>query len=215
MLPLKVPIDIGRDAASDAARRELSKAVYAAGRPSLEQRVISWLIDKIFGALSAAASVVPGGAVGLVVLAVLLAVVVVVVIRRTGPLRATATADAPLFAGRPRSAQQYRSAADAAATAGDWDEAVRQRFRAIVRSAEERDILDSRPGRTADEAATAAAAALPACADGLRAAAEAFDDVAYGGRPGSQRTDADLRAVDRAVATARATVDPAAAAPLR
>ena len=48
MLPLKVPIDIGRDAASDAARRELSKAVYAAGRPSLEQRVISWLIDKIF-----------------------------------------------------------------------------------------------------------------------------------------------------------------------
>jgi len=216
---LKVPIDISRDAAADAARRELSKAVYAAGRPSLEQRIIRWMVDKIFTALSDAASVVPGGAVGLVALAILVIVVVVVLVRRTGPLRTTATADAPLFAGRPRSAREYRAAADTAAAAGAWGEAVRQRFRAIVRSIEERDILDDRPGRTAAEAATAAAAALPACADRLRAAAQAFDDVAYGGDPGSPHTDAELRELDRAVAAARPSLDPAgdagALAPLR
>ena len=55
-------------------------------------------------------------------------------------------------------------------------------MRAIVRSLEERALLDPRPGRTADEAAAEAGRALPAHADRLRAAARDFDDVTYGGR---------------------------------
>jgi Domain of unknown function (DUF4129) len=207
MFPLNVPIDIGRDSAAEAARRELSKAVYAAGRPSLEQRAVIWVIDKIAGALGAAASVVPGGAIGLVALVAVLAVVIVVVVRRTGPLRRTATADAPLFVGRPRSAAQYRSAADAAAALCDWDEAVLQRFRAVVRSIEERDILDARPGRTADEAAAEAGLSLPSCAARLRSAARSFDDVAYGGRPGDHQADTDLRELDRQLSAARPVDD--------
>jgi hypothetical protein len=145
----------------------------------------------------------PGGVVSLLGLLVVVGLVVLVIARRVGPLRPGVLADVPLFVGRQRSAAQYRASADAAAAAGDWDEAVRQRFRAVVRSLEEREILDPRPGRTADEAAADAGRAMPSCADGLRAAARSFDDVAYGGRARDQGADADLRELDRRLAATR------------
>ena len=57
-----------------------------------------------------------------------------------------------------------------------------ERFRAIVRELEERAVLAEQPGRTAGEAAAAAAGRLPALAAELAAAARLFDDVRYGGR---------------------------------
>lgn len=69
-------------------------------------------------------------------------------------------------------------------------------MRAVVRSLEERTLLDPRPGRTADEAAAEAAASLPDHAEALRAAARAFDDVTYGGRPADADMYARLRTLD-------------------
>lgn len=202
-LPLVVPIDVGRAEAADAARRELAKAVYDDARPSLPQRILEWVIGKIQDLFSSLAGATPGGYVGLVVLLLLVALVVAVIIWRVGRPRRTATAEVPLFVGRVRSAAEHRAAADAAAAAGDWDEAVRQRFRAIVRSLEERDVLEPRPGRTADEAASVAAVAMPSCAAGLRAAARSFDDIAYGYRARDQRSDRDLRELDEQLAATR------------
>lgn len=101
-----------------------------------------------------------------------------------------------LFADGPRSAADHRSAADAHAAAGRWTEAVQERMRAVVRSLEERTLLDPRPGRTADEAAAEAALSLPDHAADLRAAARTFDDVTYGGRTADADTYARLRALD-------------------
>ncbi len=203
-LPLDVPIDIGRDPAAEAARRELAKAVYAQSRPSVTQQIVGWVVDHVLAAIARAASLAPGGSVGLVVLVGLLVLVVVVVLRRTGSvLRSGPAQDGRLFTGRPRTAAEYRAAADTAAAVGDWDEAVRQRFRAVVRSLEERDILEPRPGRTADEAAAEASRDLPLCADALRAAAYSFDDVAYGGRAQDQQADTALRELERQLAAAR------------
>ncbi len=204
---LDVPVDVGRGDAAAAARRELSKAVYADARPSIPQLVLTWVLKKIAELLSRAVSVAPGGALGLVALLAILALVAVVVLRRVGRLRRAETDDVPVFVGRPRSAAEYRATADAAAAQGDWDEAVRQRFRAVIRSLEERDVLDPRPGRTADEAASDAARAMPSCAVGLRAAARSFDDVAYGHRPRDQRSDAELRELDRRLAATRPLLD--------
>ena len=208
---LDVPIDVGRQEAADAARRELSKAIYADARPSLPQRIIDWVIEHVGRALGAVAQATPGGFVSLVLLVVIVALVVFVVVRRAGLIRRTATAEVPLFIGRARSAAEYRAVADSAAASGDWDEAVRQRFRAIVRSLEERDILEPRAGRTADEAAAEAARSLPSCAAGLRAAARSFDDVAYGKRPRDQTADAALRDLDRELAATRPIRDLSAA----
>ena len=204
---LDVPVDVGRQEAAEAARRELAKAIYAEGRPSLPQRILSWVVQRVADIISSLASVAPGGFVGLVALLVIVAVVVIVIARRTGRLRRAETADLSVFVGRLRSAAEYRAAADTAAARGDWDEAVRQRFRAVVRSLEERDILDPRPGRTADEAAADAARAMPSCAVGLRAAARSFDDVAYGSQARDQRSDAALRDLDKQLAATRPAHD--------
>jgi hypothetical protein len=72
-------------------------------------------------------------------------------------------------------------------------------MRAVVRALEERALLDIRPGRTADEAATEAGRALPAHRDRLRAAARDFDDVAYGGRSGSGPSYRRLAELDHAL----------------
>lgn len=110
--------------------------------------------------------------------------------------RRTSTGPADLFDDALRSAADHRTAADAHAAAGRWTEAVQERMRAVVRSLEERTLLDPRPGRTADEASAEAAASLPDHAEALRAAARAFDDVTYGGRPADADMYARLRTLD-------------------
>ncbi len=196
----EVPVDLGREEAQRLAEEELAKPAYHVDDPSLFERAIQWLIDKVGELLETASRVLPGGLWGLALLVVLGVVVVAVVLWRGGPLRRSAAGDTALFVGQARSAVQHRRAADQAAASGRWEEAVRERYRAIVRSLEERTILEARPGRTADEAAADAALALPLLAENLRTAALTFDAVVYGGRPASSTDDRFLRELDRAVA---------------
>jgi hypothetical protein len=111
-----------------------------------------------------------------------------------------------------RTSAQLRAAADDAAGRGDWTLAVAERFRAVVRALEERAVLDERPGRTAQEAAEAAAERLPGLAGPLHVAASRFDDVVYGDLPAGPADDAAVRALDEQVSAARAeSVAPAEA----
>lgn len=79
-------------------------------------------------------------------------------------------------------ATDYRARAEAAAAAGKWGDAVVDRFRAVVRSAEDRAILDPQPGRTADEAARALSVPFNSQSGRLARAAATFDGVRYGNR---------------------------------
>lgn len=113
------------------------------------------------------------------------------------PRRTTATAGGgALFDDAPRAAADHRSAAATHAAAERWSTAVQEQMRAIVRSLEERALLDPRPGRTAAEAASEAARPLPAHAAGLRGAAEDFGAVTYGGRTADRRMYQRLRDLD-------------------
>ncbi len=190
------PLTLPRDPAREAARRELSKGMYHQNDPSWYERAMDafweWL-DKVLGAASAAT---PGGPLGLVVIVLAVLALLGALWWRLGtPRRAAASATA-LFDDRPRSAAEHRAAAEARAAQGHWNQAVQERMRAVVRSLEERALLDARPGRTADEAASEAGSALPAHADRLRAAARDFDDVTYGGRSASEETYLRLAALD-------------------
>jgi hypothetical protein len=200
VLPGSVPVDVGRDQAAAAAQAELAKPAYAAASPSLVEQIARWLGDLLGRVIGAVGSVGPGGIVGLVVLAALVVLIVVLVRWRVGPLRRSAADDHSVFVGQVRSAADHRAEADRAVAAGDWDEAVRQRFRALVRALEERDVLDPRPGRTADEAAAEAARVLTTSAQALSSAARAFDDVAYGGLHADAEADRRMRMVDEQVA---------------
>ncbi|MFJ4774737.1 DUF4129 domain-containing protein [Streptomyces sp. NPDC088762] len=190
------PVTTPREPAQEAAERELSKPMYHENDPGLLDRalrkVLSWL-DDLFDAASGAT---PGGTLGLLVIALLVVLAVAALWWRLGSPRRLATSTGHLFDEGVRSAADHRTAAEAHAAAGRWTEAVQERMRAVVRSLEERTLLDPRPGRTADEAAAEAAVSLPAHAADLRAAARTFDDVTYGGRTADADTYTRLRTFD-------------------
>ncbi|MFI1458948.1 DUF4129 domain-containing protein [Streptomyces roseus] len=197
------PVTTPREPAREAAERELSKPLYHQDDPGLLQRALDRFWDWVGTLFDHASGATPGGALGLAAIAVLVALAVAALWWRLGSPRRTATGAAALFGGGPRSAADHRAAAEALAAQSRWTAAVQERMRAVVRSLEERTVLDPRPGRTADEAAAEAAAALPDHAEALRAAARAFDDVTYGGRPAHAEMYDRLRTLDLALTHAK------------
>jgi hypothetical protein len=203
---LAVPVELGRDAARDAAHEELSRQVYQQARPGLVERALQWLYEQVVGLLNDAGGASPGGYAGMIVIVLLVVVAIVAVRLKVGPFGKARRVEQALFVGGPRSAAEHRRAADVHATAGEWAEAVRERLRAVIRSLEERALLDPRAGRTADEAAAEAGTALPECAASLRAATRVFDEIWYGGREASAASDQVLRDLDDRVRTSRSVL---------
>jgi hypothetical protein len=199
-----VPVVPDGEQARQWLERELADPVYHQG-PSLLQRLLDWL-----GELFAGADGVPLGNLGTVLVVVaVLGLLVLIAFLVTGPVRRgrrRGRGGAVLDADDRRSAADLRAAADAAAARGDWSAAVPDRFRAVVRSLEERTVLDERPGRTAHEAVEAAGLRLPAHAGDLREAGALFDDVVYGHRVPRPADDAALRGLEDRVAATRPTL---------
>ncbi|MFG2276896.1 DUF4129 domain-containing protein [Streptomyces chartreusis] len=191
------PLTTPRDPAREAARRELSKGMYHENDPSWFQRALDSFWDWVEDLFNSASTVTPGGPLGLVVVILVVVAVIGALWWRLGTPRRQPTSSAALFDDRPRSAAEHRAAAEAHAAQGHWNQAVQERMRAIVRSLEERALLDVRPGRTADEAAAEAGRSLPAHTDRLRAAARDFDDVTYGGRTATQQAYRRIAELDR------------------
>ncbi|MGV4986119.1 DUF4129 domain-containing protein [Streptomyces sp. NRAIS4] len=191
------PVTIPRDPAREAARRELSKRMYHEHDPGLFQRALNAFWDWLDRMLGSAASATPGGTVGLIVVVLFVVAVLAALWWRLGTPRRQPASAAVLFDDRPRSAAEHRAAAEAHAAQGHWNQALQERMRAIVRSLEERTLLDVRPGRTADEAAAEAGRTLPAHTDRLRATAREFDDVTYGGRRATDQSYHRIAELDR------------------
>ncbi len=186
-------IDIDRDAAHQAAQAELNKPIYSKG--SAEQQIAEWLNETIYRLLQKTASL-PGGWLTATVLFIMLVVALAVAVRiarRT--MRTNRGGDYQLFEAAQLTAAQHRATAEKYAAQGEWAAAIRHRLRAVARQLEETGVLNPAPGRTANELALDAGAALPHLAGELSRAATAFNDVTYGEQPGTQdayRMIADL-----------------------
>lgn len=116
-----------------------------------------------------------------------------------GPKHLGASAERPLTG-----AALHRHNAEQASRGGDWQEAIRERFRAVIAVLDERALLPERRDRTADEAARDAGLLLPEHAEALRHSARAFDEVEYGEYLGSPEGYTVICAVDDAVSTQQA-----------
>ncbi|MDQ7809237.1 DUF4129 domain-containing protein [Amycolatopsis sp. A133] len=191
-----VPVDIDRDAARRAAAEELADPKYRDARPNILQQIGQWLGERLEELLNSLSSDVPGGIFGVLLVVALLIVLVVVILLRTGKITRTSRVDRTVFGEKRKSADEYRRSAAEAAAASRFDDAVRDRFRAVVRALEERALLDPRSGRTADEAAAEVGQLLPNVADQLRQGARLFDDVHYGGREGTEAAYRTLTELD-------------------
>lgn len=187
-------IDIDRDAAQQAAQRELEKPIYP--KQPLSDQVVAWL-NKLLFTLVQKGSSVSGGWFTITVLLILLAIGVAVVVhltRRT--MRTHRGGDYQLFDTGQLTAAQHRAAAENYAADGNWSAAIRHRLRAVASELEETGVLVPAPGRTANELAADAGTALPHLAGELTEAATAFNDVTYGERPGTQTTYQTITELD-------------------
>ncbi|AGW42214.1 hypothetical protein O159_22440 [Leifsonia xyli subsp. cynodontis DSM 46306] len=192
--------------AHDWIRQELVKPEYQAAKPT-------WfdLVWKAVGDGLAALFQGSGGDAGPVLLAVIVLIVAGIVVaaffvfgRPRVNRQAAASRRAVLGGVDARTAQELRSAAAAAARAGDWALAIEEQFRALAVGLDERTLVSLSPGTTATEFAARAAAAVPEEAETLREASRAFDDVRYLDRPGTESRYQLLVALDQRLQTRRA-----------
>ncbi|SFR99388.1 protein of unknown function [Microbacterium sp. cf046] len=199
------PLTPDGDEARRWAERELSDPAYAAAEPTPLDRIaqaIAEFFESLFGTqLSGDWGPWFGVIAAVVVVLVIVAAFLVWGVPRTTGRARAATA---LF-GRDeqRSAAGLRRDAASHASKGEWDAAIVLRFRALARGLVERGAVDTPPGATVHAFARAAARAFPASADELETAAEAFDDVRYLRRPGTEELYRRIAAVDDAVSAAR------------
>ena len=186
-------IDIDREAAREAAERELAKPIYP--KASLTDRIGEW-IDEFLNRLVAKGSTVPGGWLTISVLVILVLVALIVGVRiARNTMRTSRSGDYGLFGAHELTAAEHRATAERAAAQADWAAAIRHRLRAVARQLEEAGTLNPVPGRTATELAHDAGGLLPGFAGDFARAATTFNDVTYGERPGTEpgyRMIADL-----------------------
>jgi hypothetical protein len=199
--------DITRDGARDAARRELSDPRYRVDEPSFVERAYQWVMDKIGEMLGDLVDITPGGVTSLTAILVIVVLMAIALRLGLGPVGLRDALTDRRRGSRSRTADEYRAEAEELAARGELKEAVRARFRAIIRELEQRGVLDPRAGRTAGEIAREGGAAVPAIAEDLRSVAATFDRVYYSRRP-AERADYDtVRAADERIrATRLATV---------
>ncbi|MFD4428965.1 DUF4129 domain-containing protein [Nocardia sp. NPDC058497] len=105
-------------------------------------------------------------------------------------------------------AADHRIAAEQAAGRRDYDRALRERFRAVLRALEQGGTLPVRRSRTAQETADDATTALPLeQSTELHPAARSFDEVVYGGRTATEDEYRRLEYADRYSRSAPPPVD--------
>ncbi len=213
MMRADTPVDVSSDQARQLAIQELSKSQYhrnslfspPSAQPSTAVPSPPPAQPKQPPTPSHALTVV------LVILAIfILVVVVLLIVRRLGkPRTEKKSKEKTAKRGDPSGAVEevltgaaaHRRDAERAAATGNWAEAIRERFRAVIATLDERGLLPERADRTADEAAHDAGAILPAHAGVLAAAARAFDEVEYGEYVGTPEAYTVISEVDELVRT--------------
>lgn len=177
---MTIPFLPDSDSARELAQNELSKAMYDYA-PNLFERLLRWIGERL-NRLGVQLDPGRGGAGNI---AVILAIVIVVVALVAFALwRSYQRAGTRVRHGRSelfnddRSAAELVAAAHAAEAAGNLDQAVIERFRALIRLLSERNLIRVFPGMTALEAAQAASHTLGR--EDFFVCANIFNDVYYG-----------------------------------
>lgn len=204
VVPPAPPVEPGSEEARRWAAEELSKPVYQDAQPDwltdLWRQFTDWLRSLGSGD-PAMDSGVAVPAIGVTIL-VLIAVAVLLARPRLNARRRRPAGD-DVDADPSVSPAEYRRRAAAAAARSEWRTAVVEQFRAMVRSAEDRTVIDPLPGRTADEVAGQLAGAFGSHAAELRHAAGIFDAARYGSADATASDHAVLVALDQRLDAAK------------
>lgn len=197
-IPLEVPVQLSREEAQRKAAEELAKAKYGVEMPDWLRRLWDALRQWLESLMPTEPPPQAGAPSGpqwiLPVVVVLLIAAIGVIVWKVGlPRLNRRHRDADVEVDAEVSPDEYRTLADEAAARGDWETAVRERFRALVRELEIATVLDPRPSRTAMEVAWLTGRVVPTAAGEITQAANLFSEVAYGDRRPSAGDDTRMR----------------------
>ncbi|NKX51177.1 DUF4129 domain-containing protein [Arthrobacter deserti] len=178
--------------------RELARQQYQDARPGLLEELLEGFLGWLEDVLSALDGLDPNAGTLVIGMAVLLLIAAMVWIVKPRLDRRRRSETEVFDAGPVLGAAEYRQRA-AAAARGDWNTAVTEQFRALVRALEERAVLEEQPGRTADEGARQLGPLFPGHARALHRAAVLFDAVRYGNVPAGREDHSALQQLDAAL----------------
>lgn len=109
----------------------------------------------------------------------------------------------PVLVDPTIAASTYRGLAARAFTAGRYDDAILDGFRAIARDMSDRTLLDDAPGRTAHEISLGLSHPFPDLAERIAQSANVFDAVRYGHRRATADQARDVLQLDAQLARTR------------
>ena len=170
----------------------------------LYDRVRDWIIRQIGNVIG---RVVNGGArsvVGIAILVLAAVLLILVLSRYSRSLRADPGLQPALGIETRRSARDWLSEAAQHERAGEWRDALRCRYRALVAELAGRGVIDEIPGRTTGEYRVFVADSLPDGAPPFAGASELFERAWYGHRPGEAEDAARFRQLADEVLSAAA-----------
>jgi hypothetical protein len=177
-LVAELPVS-GRDPddVTDAVHRVLA-------RPEYQQPAKPWLIrirDAIFEWLDSVLSTLASAGIGAwIMVGVVLVLVILVAVRLLREVSRDPATGVEVHAAPRRASADWRAEAEAHERAGEWRQALRCRYRALVADLAGRGLLDEVPGRTAGEYRTELTTSLPAASSPFQGATELFELAWYG-----------------------------------
>lgn len=193
------PLEPDEDTARNWLLEELSKTEYQDAKPNpidlFFNDVWSW-IESLFVVDGSSAFGINPAWIFIILTIALIVFAVVIFGRPRAIARRQAAHQSVFLEDDQRTVSELRTAAEAAARAGDWALATAERFRAISRSLSDRTLIALRPGTTAQGVAAAAATPFPQESRALRDAANAFDQVRYLGHGAEAATYERVRDLD-------------------
>ena len=176
---------------TDEARRlleeELARPPYVEAQPGIVERIVAEVLRGLGRLLDGMGGLAPGpGTLVLALGAVLIIVVAVVLIKPRLNARGRKQESGVFDDGATRSADHHRARAVALAADRDWNGAVAEVLRAVIRSAEERLVVADQPGRTATEAAAQLGGVFPPLSTDVAWLADVFNETHYGSGTASE-----------------------------
>lgn len=195
------------DEAQDLIEKELSDPRYSAAEPTWWDKLVTSVVNFWNDLFSSVTSDIAGPYIVWIVAAVIVVLIIAAFFIWGRPrlsITSRATPDALFGEDDGRSAAELREAADAAARAGDWNQALILRTRALARGLDERGIVVLFPGATVQQFAHEASRSFPRHGGGLHEAARLFDNVRYVRIDGTPADYQSLASLDSDLQSTRA-----------
>lgn len=174
------PLDPTPDEARSLLRRELLAPDYH--DQDLVQRLVTWLERLVSRGVANASGAPPLQTLAVMVLAVALVAGLALLLSRARRSTRAPADRRSVLTDEAVTAEQLRARALLALDEGRHEDALVDAFRALALRQVERGRLEDTPGATAHEVALALGAEHPPLRARVRAGADLFDSVLYGGR---------------------------------